>query len=132
MRTIALLCLLALILLSHLAPAGDRPAAPASVPRVLAGDEQDLVLFHASRPYLLRLHLQVRGQSFRADWDQTVGHLFRYLDVDGNGLLGKEEVARAPSAAQWLQLLRGDNDLDPDPAPEFREVDGEPGDGKVT
>src|SRR5437763_12678499 len=111
MRTVALLFLLAVPFLSRLVLAGDGPAAPASVPRGLAGDEQDLVLCHASRPYLLRLHLQVRGLSFRADWDQTIRHLFRYLDVDGNGSLSKEELARAPSAAQWLQLLRGDNDL---------------------
>jgi Ca2+-binding EF-hand superfamily protein len=126
MRKLALLFLLSVGFLSGLV------AAPAPASRVLAGDEQDLVLFHPRRPYLLRLHLQVRDQSFRADWDQTVGNLFRYLDVDGNGSLSKEELARAPSAAQWLQLLRGDNDLDPDAAPEFREVDGEPGDGTIT
>src|SRR5262249_36230812 len=82
-------------------PAKAAPGRPPP-PRVLAGDSQDLVLFQESRPYLIRLHLQVQGQSFQAGWEGTVRHLFRYLDADGDGTLSEKEAAQAPSSGQWV------------------------------
>jgi Ca2+-binding EF-hand superfamily protein len=127
MRSAAFLVLLALTAGLAAAP----PAAPLP-PVPIAGDEQDLVFFLATRPYRFRLHLQVNGRSFQMTWNDTIKHLFDHLDVDRDGVLNKAELARAPSAAQWLQMLRGTSPLEPDAAPEFAAVDCAPADGKVT
>ncbi len=91
--------------------------------RAVPGDAQDLVLFLDTRPYLIRLHLQVGGRSFRRNWDESIAHLFRYLDVDGDGVLSKKETALAPSKTQWVQLMTGVS-VEPDSAPEFAELAG--------
>src|SRR5262245_46926645 len=83
---------------------------------VMPGDGQDLVLFLNERPYLIRLHLQVNGRSFQTSWDETIGHLFRYLDVDGDGVLNAKEAALAPGNTQWVQLMNGTT-VEPDAAP---------------
>jgi Ca2+-binding EF-hand superfamily protein len=101
--------------------------APAAGP-----DVQDIVFFHDSRPYLLRLHLRVGDRPFFRGWDDTTLHLFRHLDVNGDGVLSKKELERAPSAEQWAQLLTGTAAVEPGPAPDFREVDGRGGDGRIT
>ncbi len=92
--------------------------APAAEPASVPGDAQDLVLFLEARPCLIRLHLQIHGRSFRQNWNETVGHLFRYLDVDRDGALSEKEAAFAPSKSQWVQLMTGDN-VEPDSAPDF-------------
>ena len=107
--------------------AAEQPASRRAVP----GDAQDLVLFMESRPYLIRLHLQVNGRSFRGNWDESVAHLFRYLDVDGDGLLSKKEAALVPSKTQWVQLMTG-TIVEPDAAPEFAELSGSPTATKAT
>ncbi|MGH7224546.1 MAG: EF-hand domain-containing protein, partial [Gemmataceae bacterium] len=99
--------------------AAEQPVSRRAVP----GDAQDLVLFLESRPYLIRLHLQVNGRSFRGNWDESVAHLFRYLDVDGDGVLSKKEAVLAPSKTQWVQLMTG-TVVEPDAAPEFTELAG--------
>lgn len=96
-----------------------QPAAMHPVP----GDSQDLVLFLNARPYLIRLHLQVNGRSFRQNWDETVHHLFRYLDADGDGELSQKELALAPSKTQWVQLMTGVS-VEPDSAPDLAELTG--------
>src|SRR6185437_2162048 len=93
-------------LLLVLAAAGFSIAAGPPTPRrAVPGDAQDLVLFLESRPFLLRLHLQVNGRSFRENWDESIAFLFRYLDVDGDGVLSKKEAVLAPSKTQWVQLM---------------------------
>ncbi len=89
--------------------------------RPVSGDAQDLVLFLENRPYLIRLHLQINGRSFRSNWDESISHLFRFLDVDGNGVLNKKETALAPSKTQWVQLMTGVV-VEPDGAPDFAEL----------
>lgn len=96
--------------------AADKPAA-------VPGDSQDLVLFLDARPYRIRLHLQVHGKSFQKTWDETVAHLFRYLDADGDGALSPKEAAQAPSTTQWVQLMGGTT-VEPDSAPEFAALAG--------
>lgn len=91
--------------------------------RPVAGDAQDLVLFLDTRPCLIRLHLQINGRSFRGNWDESVAHLFRYLDADGDGKLSKKEAALAPSKTQWVQLMTGIV-VEPDAAPEFAKLAG--------
>jgi Ca2+-binding EF-hand superfamily protein len=110
-------------LLVALFPAGlwaaGPPAGHGRAPRAGSSDARDLVLMTKARPYLLRMHLQVRGRPYAADYDATVAHLFRFLDADGDGLLSKAELGRAPSVTQWRQMLQGARLIDPDPAPDF-------------
>ncbi len=96
-------------------------SASAAEPRGVPGDAQDLVLFLEARPCLIRLHLQIRGRSFRQNWNETVGNLFRYLDVDRDGALSEKEAALAPSKSQWVQLMTGVN-VEPDSAPDFPDT----------
>jgi Ca2+-binding EF-hand superfamily protein len=112
--------------------AGTLALAPAAEPpAVVPGDDRDLVLFLDSRPYLIRLHLQVEGRSFQDSWEGTIDQLFRYLDVDGDGVLSQKEAGLAPSVAQWAQLING-TQLEPDAAPDFAELAGGSRETKVT
>jgi Ca2+-binding EF-hand superfamily protein len=120
-----------ILLLLTVLPLAARPAA-AAAPAVLPGDEQDLVFFHPTRPLLFRLHVHVNRQPFQAQWVHAVRSLFEYLDVNGDGVLSRQELARAPSPQQFRQQLAGSPSLDPDPAPDFAEVDRDPADGRVT
>jgi Ca2+-binding EF-hand superfamily protein len=104
------------LLLASLAVGAERPA-------MVPGDAQDLVLFLDSHPCLIRLHVQINGKSFRRNWDETIGNLFRYLDANGDGVLGQKEAALAPSRTQWVQLMTGAT-VEPDSAPEFEELAG--------
>ena len=119
--------LVVLTTVAGLSVAAEQPAPIRSVP----GDAQDLMLFLESRPYLIRLHLQVKGRSFRTDWDESVSHLFRYLDKDGDGCLNKKEAALVPSKTQWVQLMTGVV-VEPDAAPEFGEFADSPAATKIT
>ncbi len=107
------------------------PVVSAEKPAAVPGDVQDLLLFLDTRPYLIRLHLQVEGRSFQTSWETTVGHLFHYLDVDGDGVLSKKEAALAPSNTQWVQLMNG-TAVEPDAAPDFAVLAGGPAETKVT
>jgi Ca2+-binding EF-hand superfamily protein len=106
-----------LLLVAGLVVAAEQPAA-------VPGDAQDLVLFLDTRPCLIRLHVQINGRSYRRNWDDTIGHLFHFLDVDGDGALSKKEAALAPSRTQWVQLMTGST-VEPDSPPEFAELAGE-------
>jgi Ca2+-binding EF-hand superfamily protein len=127
--SIVLLVLLAGVVIGA-APA-EKPVTAPNPPRPIPGDAQDLVLFLDSRPCLIRLHLQVKGRSFQTNWDETVDHLFRYLDVDGDGILSRKEAALAPSIAQWVQLMGGTL-VEPDAAPDFAVLAGGPSGTKAT
>ncbi|HZT79563.1 MAG TPA: EF-hand domain-containing protein [Gemmataceae bacterium] len=108
-------------------------AGPADTgkPAPVAGDEIDVVYLHASRPVLLRLHVQIDGRAHGAAWEEAMRGLFRFLDHDGDGALSQKELAHAPSPAQLLGMFR-DGAPEPGPAPKFEDVDAGPRDGKVT
>src|ERR1700722_2006803 len=88
-------------------------------------DEQDLVILDLSRPILLRLHLRDGEQAHRARWEQSGAALVLSLDVERDGVLNAKELTRAPSEVQFLRMLQGTDDLEPDPAPEMSEIAGE-------
>lgn len=98
--------------------------------RPLRGDAQDLVLFLDSRPYLIRLHLQIEGRSFRDKWEETIEHLFRYVDANGDGELAEQELALAPSKTQWVQIVNGKS-IEPDSPPELADLTGDAKQKKV-
>jgi Ca2+-binding EF-hand superfamily protein len=129
MRTVYLVVLV-LAAAAGLSLSAENPAAPPPL-RAVPGDVQDLVLFADMRPYLIRLHVQVNGRSFRGNWEETIAHLFRYLDADGDGVLSKTEAALAPSKTQWLQLMTT-KPVEPDAAPEFAELAGGAAATKIT
>jgi Ca2+-binding EF-hand superfamily protein len=97
----------------------------AEPPKPVPGDEQDLIFIHPSRPYRFRLHLQIEQQSFKNQWDGIMESLFRYLDFDGNGVLDAKELAHAPDAEQFRQLVQG-RELEASPPPELKDLTDNP------
>ncbi len=95
---LALTSAAALVVLTWLVPAAE----PAKVAPTAPTDTiQDFVFLGESRPVLIRLHVQVDGQSLQAAWDASIDYLFKYLDVDGDGVLSKAEAERAPTVEQF-------------------------------
>src|SRR5260370_40879262 len=78
-------------------PAPARPAEP---------DALDLEFFGPKRPLLIRLHVGVDNQPYRAAfdaaWTNYLRALFRYLDRDVHGFLSPEEAPRPPAPAAIL------------------------------
>jgi Ca2+-binding EF-hand superfamily protein len=68
-------------------------------------DVQDFVLLTDARPVLVHLHVRIDGEPFRAVWYDFMQDLFEWLDVNGDGVLDQDELARAPSAE--LLMARG-------------------------
>ncbi len=56
----------------------------------------DFVFFGESRPVLVRAYVEVDGKPLAAVWDEYMGQIFKYLDVNGDGVLSKAEAERAP------------------------------------
>jgi Ca2+-binding EF-hand superfamily protein len=70
-------------------------------------DVQDVVFLSEARPVLIRLRVHVDGKPVPTAWDDFMKHLFRHLDVNGDGVLSKEEAERAPSIEQLLSRGQG-------------------------
>jgi Ca2+-binding EF-hand superfamily protein len=82
------------------APPVPRPASPAPSGAASSAqdDAQDFVVFGASRPVLLRLHIRVNDRSFRDVFKDFVDEVFKGLDKNGDGVLNKAEVEKLPNA----------------------------------
>ena len=97
------------------APAAPaKPAAPAAGPLVPvpgSRDAQDLVFFGDTAPVLLRLHVLVNGKPFPDAWDDFLGKLFAYYDIDGDGVLTQKELGRILRSQDLLNLFSGQFNL---------------------
>jgi Ca2+-binding EF-hand superfamily protein len=101
-----LMAVVVLFLAMGSASAADNPLAK---PQAAAVDKdvQDIVFFSPARPVLIRLHLRIDGQPYTKAWDDYMDQLFAYLDLNGDGVLSKEEAALAPSAIFLQQHFQG-------------------------
>jgi Ca2+-binding EF-hand superfamily protein len=84
----------------------------------------ELLWLHPARPYRLQMHLRIDNTPAQQRWEAAIHDLFRFLDVNGDGVLSKAETACAPSPAQWLLMLQGSIELEPDAAPDFDALPG--------
>jgi Ca2+-binding EF-hand superfamily protein len=80
-----------------LVPAADQPKPQPPAPPT---DVQDFVFLGEARPVLVRLHVRADGKSLQAAWDDCIDYLFKYLDVNGDGVLTADEVGRVPTVEQ--------------------------------
>jgi len=113
--------------------AGDdvsQPVTPKPSPPAAPGDVQDLVYLRGNRPVLLRVHVRVNEKPFAEIWEAYIDQLFAHLDVNGDGVLDREEAGRAPRAQTLLQNQGGRGFLGQFAAVDFKELLSE--DGKVT
>jgi Ca2+-binding EF-hand superfamily protein len=94
-----------LLLLTLLIPAGHAGGAEAN-------DVQDVVLLADVRPALLRLHVLIDAQPYRAAWERYLDKLFADLDRDGDGSLSRTEAVRVPSAEFLRSFLQGGLNLE--------------------
>jgi Ca2+-binding EF-hand superfamily protein len=60
-------------------------------------DVQDILFLADSRPVLIRLHLRLDGKPYLAAWNAFMDELFASLDKNKDGVLDREEAARAPA-----------------------------------
>jgi Ca2+-binding EF-hand superfamily protein len=87
--------LLALALLAVNSGQSAGPPAAAAQERPDA-DVQDVVFFAEGRPVLMRFHVRINGKPFKDVWEAFIDKFFKYLDVDGDGVLSAAEAARVP------------------------------------
>jgi Ca2+-binding EF-hand superfamily protein len=62
-----------------------------------AVDSRDFVFLGEARPVLVRMHARFDGKPLDKAAEAFLTHLFKYLDVDGDGALNKEEAERVPA-----------------------------------
>jgi Ca2+-binding EF-hand superfamily protein len=103
--TSALLVLVGLLAILCGAPAADQPKPKPTTPPT--DDGQDFVFLGESRPVLVRLHIRMDGKSLQTAWDECIQYLFKYLDVNNDGVLTREEIERAPTADQFTGSVGG-------------------------
>src|SRR5262249_36562937 len=104
---------------------------------VLAPDArgvQDLVFFADNRPVLIRLQVLIDGRPINGALDAFVEKMFKYFDRNGDGVLSKQEVERAPKAATLQAYMRQGYFYytNPNGQVTLAEIDKDNKDGKVT
>jgi Ca2+-binding EF-hand superfamily protein len=95
--------------------------APKQEKKPEGSGSQDFVFFADARPVLIRVHAELDGRPLEAAWSDFVDRLFKYIDADGDGVLSKDELERAPtpqalfnSGPQFLRAnLRGPAPVNP-------------------
>ncbi len=60
-------------------------------------DSQDFIFLGEARPVLVRVHARIDGNALHEAAEAFFTHLMNYLDVDGDGVLNKEEAENVPS-----------------------------------
>src|SRR5436305_1742437 len=98
-------------------------------PRAMPGDDQDVVFLQPARPYRIRLHQQINGQSFQRQWNDIFQKLFTFLDQDGDGRLSPKELEHAPSPNQLRAMIQGASELEADEPPKLSDVTDDPNAG---
>ena len=61
-------------------------------------DVQDFVYLGDKGPVLMRFHVRIDGKPLVEVWEDFMGKLFAYLDVNGDSVLSKDEASRVPPA----------------------------------
>jgi Ca2+-binding EF-hand superfamily protein len=107
------------------------PLAPAAapVPKKPADPGQDFVFLAEARPVLVRVHVRIDGKPLAHAWHECLASLFAYLDVNGDGVLSKQEAEAAPNLTQFRNGPFAPNGGGPGPT--MAELDADK-DGKVT
>jgi Ca2+-binding EF-hand superfamily protein len=86
------------LLLASLALLALTPAGPAAAP--VKDDAPHRIVYLGDRgPLLIELHLRIDGKPLRSAYRTAFDKLFDSLDRDRDGVLSREEAARAPSTA---------------------------------
>jgi Ca2+-binding EF-hand superfamily protein len=99
---------------------------------VKAEDVPRVVLLGETRPVVFGLRLDIDGKPAAAAWMRYLDRLFADLDRNSDGLLSKDEAARAPSVEFLRAFLQGSLDVDATTnSAKFDELDSNR-DGKVS
>jgi Ca2+-binding EF-hand superfamily protein len=67
-----------------------------------AASRYDFVFLAEARPVLIGLHVHLNGKPVEAAWHDFVKHVFTSLDLNGDGVLSREEAERIPAVDQIL------------------------------
>jgi Ca2+-binding EF-hand superfamily protein len=83
------------------------PAAPPAAEPATKDPGPQLLFLGEKRPLRFRLDVRFRGRPFQQVWEDFMGRLFDYADVNGDKSLTPEEAQRLPEARVLLSLLQG-------------------------
>jgi Ca2+-binding EF-hand superfamily protein len=118
-------CVLCRVSWADEAPESDGARAADAAASAAADAVQDLLFCTPRRPLLIRLHLYVRGKSFRTVRRSWADALFAPLDTDRNGMLEGAERAGIPAPI----TLQNPGGMDHE---QLAPADSDPADGKVS
>jgi Ca2+-binding EF-hand superfamily protein len=98
----------ALLALTLAVPAAqDRGEKPNEKTKAKADETYSIVYIGDDKPLLIRLHVLNDGQALEGRWNKFIDQVFKYLDVNGDGVLDKKEAERTPPPS----VLLGANQL---------------------
>ena len=69
-------------------------------------ESHDFVFLAEARPVLVRVQVRIDGRPLQAARDDFLKHLFAHLDLDGDGVLNKDEVRQALELTDTPQAQR--------------------------